>query len=87
MSNGHRPRKPRQGLLGEYIGDVALTLFNMEMFAVVGNDSRGFLASMLKRVEAEVGEIGRFFVAVDAKRHIRRGICWRNKRKVWGMAL
>ena len=67
VSDRHRPRQPRQGLLGEYIGDMALALFNMEMLAVVGNDSGGFLAAMLKRVEAEVGEIGRFLVAVYAE--------------------
>ena len=64
VADGHRPRQPRQCLLGKYIGHMALPLFDIKMLAVVGHDAGSFLASMLKRVEAEVSEIGRLLVAV-----------------------
>jgi hypothetical protein len=39
----------------------------VEIGAVARNDAGGFLAAMLKRVEAEVGEIGSFGMAEDAE--------------------
>jgi hypothetical protein len=39
----------------------------MELLAIGGRDSRGFLPSVLQRVEAEVGQVGRLGVTVDTE--------------------
>ena len=67
VSDRHGPRQPRQSLLGKYIRDMALALFNMKLLAVIGHDSGRFLSAMLERVEAEIGKISGFFVAVYAE--------------------
>ncbi len=40
---------------------------NVEFFAVAGDDAGGFLATMLKGVETEIGEVRRFGMAEDAE--------------------
>ena len=49
------------------IGDVALSLLNVKLLAVVGDDTGGFLSAMLQRVEAKVGKVRSFLVPVDAE--------------------
>jgi hypothetical protein len=39
----------------------------VELRAVTRNDAGGFLAAMLKRVEAEIGEVGGFGMTEDAE--------------------
>ena len=53
--------------MGEDIGDMALAFFDMKLLAVIGHHSRRFLSAMLERVEAKIGKIGGFFVAVYAE--------------------
>ena len=52
---------------GEDFFDFAHGAVEMELGAVAGDDAGGFLAAMLERVEAEVGELRGFFVAEDAE--------------------
>ncbi len=40
-------------LFGERIADQADMMFDMELGAVIGNDTRRFLAAMLQRMQAE----------------------------------
>ena len=35
--------------------------------AVAGGDARAFLAAMLQRIEPEIGQVGRFRMAVDGE--------------------
>ena len=41
--------------------------WSIEIGAIAGNDAGGFLAAMLERIEAEVGEVGGFGMAEDAE--------------------
>ena len=50
----------------EDVGDEALLLPLMEPLAVGGDDAGRFLPAVLQRVQAEVGDVGRLGVAVDA---------------------
>ena len=47
--------------------DFAHGAVKMQIGAVAGDDSGGFLATMLERVEAEIRELRGFFVAEDAE--------------------
>ena len=47
--------------------DLAHGAMQVQFVAVAGNDAGGFLAAMLQRVEAEIGEVGGFGVAEDAE--------------------
>ena len=56
-----------QRLLGKDIRDKAHGLFDMKMLAVAGHDARRFLSAMLQRIQAKIGEIGGFLMAVYAE--------------------
>ena len=49
------------------IADQAHAAFGVKAFAVKGDDAGGFLAAMLKGVEAECGERCRIGVAINAE--------------------
>jgi len=39
----------------------------MELFAIARDDAGSFLAAMLKGIEAQICQIGRFFVSVNSE--------------------
>ena len=47
--------------------DLAHGLVQVQVVAVAGDDSGGFLAAMLQRVQTEIGEIGGFGMPEDAE--------------------
>src|SRR6185436_5224241 len=53
--------------LVERIGHVAHRAGRAHALPVGGDDAGAFLAAVLQRVQAEVGEVGRFGVAEDAE--------------------
>ena len=57
--------KRLERLLVERFGDLAHRARDAELLAVGGGDAGALLSAMLKRVEAEVGEIGRLGVPED----------------------
>jgi hypothetical protein len=57
-----------QALAAEHVGDPAHGLFHVEGVAVRGGDARRLLASMLERVQAEVGDVGGLLVIPDAEK-------------------
>ena len=70
--------------LGEDLGHLPHALVVKDLSAVAGDDPGAFLAAMLLRVEAEVGELCGFRVAVDredptfvvefVERHLHRSL-------------
>ena len=68
MAHGPVTGKPPEPLPAEHVGDPAHGFFDVEGMAVGGRDPRRLLAAVLKRVEAEVGEVGDVLPrAVDAE--------------------
>ena len=59
--------QPSERRLVEPVGDVAHGLVNLQARAIRGRDARALLASMLQRVEAQVGKVGRLGVTVDTE--------------------
>ena len=63
----------RAGKLGEHAGllenffDFAHGAVELQFRAVARDDAGGFLAAMLERVEAEIGEVGRLRMTEDAE--------------------
>ena len=55
-----------QAIRREDVVDVPHLAHGAQLLPIRGNDARGLLAAMLKRVQAEVSEIGRFRVSVDS---------------------
>ena len=52
---------------GKDLVDQPHVFIDMNLSAVGGRDPGRFLASMLQRVEAEIGKFGRFTVTVDGE--------------------
>ena len=51
----------------EDVGDMPHTSFDVEAGVVPGHDANALLPSMLKRVQAEVGEVRRIPIALDTE--------------------
>src|SRR5712691_10749602 len=51
----------------ENLFDFAHRAMEMELIPIAGNNAGGFLATMLQRVKAEIGEVSRFGMAEDAE--------------------
>src|SRR5262249_4966799 len=66
MADGTGTWKLVQNFRREDFFDFAHRAVRVEFAAVARTDSGGFLAAMLKRVEAEIGELRRFSMAEDA---------------------
>ena len=65
VADGERAGNAGQHVGGEDVGDQAHGLVQLQLLAVGGGDARRFLAAMLQRVQAEVGELGGLGMAVD----------------------
>lgn len=61
MTNAKVAVESRQMALVEHLGDQAHVFVNQDSFAVTDGDARRLLTSMLKCVEAEVGQLGYLF--------------------------
>ena len=59
------PGSSRQDVGGEDVGDQPHGLVQLKTLAVGRGDARRLLPAMLQRVQAEIGELGRFRMAVD----------------------
>jgi hypothetical protein len=66
-ADGPVARHALQALAAEHVGDPAHGLLDVERVAVRGGDARRLLASMLERVQAEVGDVGGLLVIPDAE--------------------
>ena len=66
MADRRAAWKSLQPVLGKHIGHQAHGLFLVKLLPVVGDDAGALLPPMLERVQAEIRQIRRFFVAVDA---------------------
>ena len=49
------------------IRDKPFPLMNIKLLTVARDDTGGFLASMLQGIEAEIRQVCRFLVAIDAE--------------------
>jgi hypothetical protein len=68
MADCHRAGQAVDHLAaGEGVADEAEPAFRMKAAAVIGDDAGGFLAAVLKGVEAERRDGGGIWVAVDAE--------------------
>ena len=67
VADGDAARQPRELVLGERVLDQAHRPMRVELLAVGGDDSRGFLPSVLEGVKAEVRDVCRFGVVEDAE--------------------
>ena len=56
-----------QHLRREDIGDVAHGFVAVNLAAVARGDAGAFLAAMLQRIQAQIGEVGGFGMAVDGE--------------------
>ena len=65
VPDGQRARESREDVAGEEIGDQSHALVKFDPLTVRGGDARRLLAAMLQRVQAQVGELGGFRMAVD----------------------
>ena len=65
VADGQRAGKARQHVRGEEVGDQPHAFVKFDPLTVGGRDARRFLAAMLQRVQAQVGELGGFRMAVD----------------------
>ena len=59
-------REPLQALFREDVCDQPHRLLLIELVTITGHDSGAFLPAVLERVQAEIHEVCRFLVAVDA---------------------
>ncbi len=65
VTDGHVAGQALQHLLGIDVRHEAHRLFLVEVLAVRGDDAGAFLAAVLQGIEAQVGQVGRFLVAID----------------------
>jgi len=65
MSNGHGPGEALQMRFGEDLRHLAHAALRVKPRPVRGDDAGRLLASVLKGVEAEVGQVGRLRVSED----------------------
>ena len=68
MPDGPVARDALQALAAEHVGDPAHGLLDVKRLAVGGGDARRFLAPVLERVQAEVGDVGGLLVIPDAEK-------------------
>src|SRR5882762_5679693 len=67
VADGEAARELREHAGLENFFDFAHGAMDVQLFAVARDDAGGFLAAMLQRVEAEVGEVGGFRMAKDTE--------------------
>ncbi len=67
VTDGDAARQLREVLLAERVLDEAHRAVEVELLAVARDDARRLLAAVLERVQAEVREVRRLGVAVDAE--------------------
>ena len=65
VADGQRAGKAREHVAGKQIGDQAHAFVKFHPLAVGGRDARRFLPAMLQRVQAQVGKLGGFRIAID----------------------
>src|SRR5207244_12099144 len=67
VADGAMPGQPAQALGMENVGHPPHRLLGVERVPVGGRDARRLLASVLERVEAEIGDVGRLWMVPDAE--------------------
>jgi hypothetical protein len=59
--------EPSESATTEDIGHMAHSPVNVDPLPIPGDDTGALLAAVLEGVETQIGEVGRVFVAIDAK--------------------
>ena len=67
VSDGHRTGQSFERVIIIDIRDKPLALIDMKVLAVAGDDAGGFLSAMLQRIQAKIGQVSGFLVAIDAE--------------------
>ena len=66
MTDSQVARETLQNALAKDIGNKSHLLMDDDFFAITGNNSGTFLASVLEGIQAEIGELGGILVAKDS---------------------
>jgi hypothetical protein len=67
MTDGTFSRESLQNILSEDLRDQSHLAVMMELSIVRGDDPSTLLTTMLKGIETEIGEIGRFKMIINPK--------------------